>query len=417
MPIHIHSHDTAGASVATMVAAAKAGADIVDVAIDSMSGLTSQPSMGAVAAALKGTELETSLDLQQLSGLNAYWDSVRGMYLPFESGQLAGSSDVYAHEIPGGQYTNLLYQSKQLGLDERWAEIKKKYAQANLLLGDIPKVTPSSKVVGDLAQFMVSSNLEPEDIMASADSLPLPASVVSYFQGAIGVPPGGFPEPLTSKVRKGRSLPDGSAAYEGRPGATMPDYDFAEAKKELVEKYGEFAIDETEVLSHAMYPQVYTEFQAEKKVFGDLGILPTNLYLNPMKVGQEEELYSEAGRSFLIKMVSISQPDSAGMRDVALTVNGELWQFHILDLNVDASDTVREKASVEKGSVGAPMPGVVVETKVEVGDTVEEGQPLVVLSAMKMETVIPAPMSGKVERMTIVAGDKVDGDDLLVAIS
>ena len=256
MPIHIHSHDTAGASVATMVAAAKAGADIVDVAIDSMSGLTSQPSMGAVAAALKGTDLETSLDLQQLSGLNAYWDSVRGMYLPFESGQLAGSSDVYAHEIPGGQYTNLLYQSKQLGLDERWAEIKKKYAQANLLLGDIPKVTPSSKVVGDLAQFMVSSNLEPEDVMASADSLPLPASVVSYFQGAIGVPPGGFPEPLTSKVRKGRSLPDGSAAYEGRPGATMPDYDFAEAKKELVEKYGEFAIDETEVLSHAMYPQV-----------------------------------------------------------------------------------------------------------------------------------------------------------------
>ena len=171
----------------------------------------------------------------------------------------SGSAEVYAHEIPGGQYTNLLYQSKQLGLDERWAEIKKKYAQANLLLGDIPKVTPSSKVVGDLAQFMVSSNLEPEDVMASADSLPLPASVVSYFQGAIGVPPGGFPEPLTSKVRKGRSLPDGSAAYEGRPGATMPDYDFAEAKKELVEKYGEFAIDETEVLSHAMYPQV-TEF-------------------------------------------------------------------------------------------------------------------------------------------------------------
>merc|ERR1719163_1372964 len=213
-----------------------------------MSGLTSQPSMGAVAAALKGTELETSLDLEKIAGLNAYWDSVRGMYLPFESGQLAGSSDVYAHEIPGGQYTNLLYQSKQLGLDERWAEIKKKYAQANLLLGDIPKVTPSSKVVGDLAQFMVSSNLEPEDIMASADSLPLPASVVSYCQGA-----------------------------------TMPDYDFAEAKKELVEKYGEFAIDETEVLSHAMYPQVYTEFQAEKKVFGDLGILPTNLYLNPMK--------------------------------------------------------------------------------------------------------------------------------------
>ena len=162
---------------------------------------------------------------------------------------------------------------------------------------------------------------------------------------------------------------------------------------------------------------MYTEFQAEKKVFGDLGILPTNLYLNPMKVGQEEELYSEAGRSFLIKMVSISAPDSAGSRDVALTVNGELWQFHILDLNVDASDTVREKASVEKGSVGAPMPGVVVETKVEVGDTVEEGQPLVVLSAMKMETVIPAPMSGKIERMTIVAGDKVDGDDLLVAIS
>merc|ERR1719310_2755750 len=191
-----------------------------------MSGLTSQPSMGAVAAALKGTELETSLDLQQLSGLNAYWDSVRGMYLPFESGQLAGSSDVYAHEIPGGQYTNLLYQSKQLGLDERWAEIKKAYAQANQLLGDIPKVTPSSKVVGDLAQFMVSQDLTPEEVIEGASTLALPRSVVEFFQGVIGVPPAGFPEPLTSRVRKGRALPDGSSHYEGRPGADMADYDF-----------------------------------------------------------------------------------------------------------------------------------------------------------------------------------------------
>merc|ERR1719201_2665417 len=195
-----------------------------------MSGLTSQPSMGAVAASLRGTKHDVGLNLDSIEPLATYWDNVRGLYLPFESGQLSGSADVYTHEIPGGQYTNLLYQSRQLGLTEKWPEIKKAYRQANLLLGDIPKVTPSSKVVGDLAQFMVAQKLSPEEVIAQAESLALPDSVVQYFQGAIGIPPGGFPEPLRTNILKGRE----GESFDGRPGASLAAYDFEAAEVDLI---------------------------------------------------------------------------------------------------------------------------------------------------------------------------------------
>ena len=212
------AHDTPGTGVASMLAAAAAGADVVDGAIDAMSGLTSQPSPGAIVGASGDS---TSLNLSALQYLNRYWEDVRALYLPFESGQLSGSSDVFSHEIPGGQYTNLLFQSKQLGLTGRFAEIKAAYAAANKLLGDIPKVTPSSKVVGDLAQFMVAQRLSPQDVVEQATLLPLPNSVVEYFQGYLGPPPGGFPEPLRSRVLEGRSLPDGRPCFDGRPGAEL----------------------------------------------------------------------------------------------------------------------------------------------------------------------------------------------------
>merc|ERR1719491_2037766 len=248
--------------------------------------MTSQPSIGAISANLRGTDLDTGIDMSQIAPLNTYWENVRQAYAPFESGQLSGSSDVYQHEIPGGQYTNLLFQSKQLGLTQRWPEIKKKYAEANLLLGDIPKVTPSSKVVGDLAQFMVAQNLTPEQVIEGASTLALPQSVVEFFQGVIGIPPAGFPEPLTSRVRKGRSLPDGSSHYEGRPGADMADYDFEEAEKALVAKYG-VGIRPQDVLSHAMYPKVFADWQTFMAVYGEVEVLPTNLFLKPMKEGDE----------------------------------------------------------------------------------------------------------------------------------
>ena len=416
MPIHMHTHDTAGVGVAAMIAAAEAGADVVDVAIDGMSGLTSQPSMGAVVASLRNTELDTGLGLDSIEPLGTYWDDVRGLYLPFESGQLAGTSDVYVHEIPGGQYTNLLFQSKQLGLSEKWAQIKTAYAQANLLLGDIPKVTPSSKVVGDLAQFMVSQNLTPEQVIEGASTLALPQSVVEFFQGVIGIPPAGFPEPLTSRVRKGRSLPDGSSHYEGRPGADMADYDFEEAEKALVAKYG-VGIRPQDVLSHAMYPKVFADWQTFMAVYGEVEVLPTNLFLKPMKEGDEVTLEISKGRQFFIKLVSLPPPSADGIRQVIMELNGERWFVAITDQFADlAEGSRREKATSDDGSIGSPMPGVIVDVKVKIGDIVAEGEPLVVLSAMKMETVLPSPCSGVVTRVLHNAGDQVDPDDLLLLI-
>ena len=416
MPIHMHTHDTAGVGVASMIAAAEAGADVVDVAIDGMSGLTSQPSMGAVVASLRNTELDTGLGLDSIEPLGTYWDDVRGLYLPFESGQLAGTSDVYVHEIPGGQYTNLLFQSKQLGLSEKWAQIKLAYAQANLLLGDIPKVTPSSKVVGDLAQFMVSQNLTPEQVIEGASTLALPGSVVEFFQGVIGVPPAGFPEPLTSRVRKGRSLPDGTSHYEGRPGADMADYDFEEAEKALVAKYG-VGIRPQDVMSHAMYPKVFADWQTFMAVYGEVEVLPTTLFLKPMKEGDEVTLEISKGRQFFIKLVSLPPPSADGIRQVIMELNGERWFVGITDNFADLGEGARrEKATSDDGSIGSPMPGVIVDVKVKIGDVVAEGEPLVILSAMKMETVLPSPRAGVVTRVLHNAGDQVDPDDLLLLI-
>jgi len=415
MPIHVHTHDTAGSGLASMLAAAEAGADIVDVAIDALSGLTSQPSMGALAAVTQGTDLSIGVTVDALEPLNAYWEQVRTMYAPFESGQLSGSSDVYKNEIPGGQYTNLLFQASQLGLGDRWVEVKRKYAQANLLLGDIPKVTPSSKVVGDLAQFMVAQKLEPDQVLSQAESLAFPDSVVSYLQGAIGVPPGGFPEPLRSKVLAGRALPDGSKMYAGRPGATMPDYDFESAKAALLPKYP--SISDQDVLAYALYPQVFRDWQDHRAVYGDVGELATELFLNPMAVGDEVELQAAEGRSFIVKLVSKGEPDENGLREVIMELNGERWFVPVTDTSV-VSTSKREKApSDDRGSVGAPMPGVVVDVKVKAGDEIREGEPLVVLSAMKMETVIPAPASGTISRLLVTAGDKVEGNDLLAQIN
>jgi len=417
MLIHVHTHDTAGCGVASMLSAAQAGADVVDVAIDAMSGLTSQPSMGAVLANLRGSELDTGLDPDKITPLNTYWENVRAMYVPFESGQLSTSSDVYAHEIPGGQYTNLLYQSRQLGLTDRWPAIKKMYAVANQLLGDIPKVTPSSKVVGDLAQFMVSQGLTAETVVEQAETLAFPESVIGYFQGSLGIPPGGWDscEPLRSKALTSRTLPDGSKAYTGRPGAQMEAYDFEEEGSLLRKTYGERLIKDEDCLSYALYPKVFEEWKEFQAVYGDVGELPTHLFLKPMKEGEEVELELEKGRTFIIKMVSMPPPDADGIRQMIFELNGERWFVPITDNSVESGIAKREKA-VGPGAVGAPMPGVVVDVVVKKGDQVKEGEKVAVLSAMKMETVIPAKMSGTVTRVTVNAGDNVEGDDLIVVI-
>jgi len=412
--IHVHTHDTAGAGVASMLAAAEAGADVVDAAFDAMSGLTSQPSLGALIANVRGTEKDTGMSLSDIGPLNTYWENVRQLYAPFESGQLSGSSDVYVHEIPGGQYTNLLYQSRQLGLTEKWPQIKKKYAEANIILGDIPKVTPSSKVVGDLAQFMVAQNLEMKDVAEQADTLAFPESVVQYLRGEIGVPPGGFPEPLRSTVLKSRGL----EPIEGRPGAALEEYKFEEAEALLKSKYGEASISDKDVLSHALYPNVFIDWKNFEAVNGDVGNLPTHLFLNPLKEGDEVTLNLEggdSGRDYVVKLVSKGQVSEDGTRVVSFAVNGERWFMPVTDQSQEVAGGRREKAT-NPGDVGSPMPGVVVGLKVDVGDEVKEGEPVATLSAMKMETNIPATASGKVSHVLVNVGDKLEGDDLIMKI-
>ena len=411
-PIHVHTHDTAGSGVASMLAAAEAGADIVDGAIDAMSGMTSQPSLGAIAANLRGTPLATGLDPEKLGPLNDYWEGVRTLYAPFESGQLSGSSDVYQHEIPGGQYTNLLFQSRQLGLTDKWPQIKKKYAEANMILGDIPKVTPSSKVVGDLAQFMVAQNLDAHTVVDQAETLAFPDSVVSYLKGDIGIPPGGFPEPLRSKVLSSRGL----KGVEGRPGASLTSYDFDKTMKELQKRYGEKNIHEKDLLSYALYPKVYEEWKEFEGIYGDVGKLPTHVFLNPMSEGEEVEVKIGEGKTLIVKLVSIQDAAEDATRVVLFEVNGEQWYIPVTDLSTENSRLIREKAKSGTGDVGSPMSGVIVGIKVKVGDQVEEGETLATLSAMKMETSIPATKSGVVKRVVVNVGDKVDGDDMLMEI-
>jgi len=410
-PIHVHTHDTPGSGVASMLAAAEAGADIVDVATDAMSGLTSQPSMGALVSMLAGTEKDTGVDKKLMGPLNTYWENVREMYLPFESGQLSGSSDVYENEIPGGQYTNLLFQSRQLGLTEKWPEIKLKYAEANLILGDIPKVTPSSKVVGDLAQFMVSQNLNAEQVVAQAETLAFPESVVQYLRGEIGIPPGGFPEPLRTKVLSSRNI----KSIDGRPGASLDDYNFADAEKLLKEKYGAKYIDEKDVLSHALYPNVFADWKAFERVYGSVGKLPSDLFLNPMSEGDEVEIDLEPGKRIILKLTSIQPAREDGKCNVLFEVNGERWMRSVTDQSIGQDAEQRRKAE-GPNEVGSPMPGVIVGLQVKEGDTIKEGDPLATLSAMKMETVIPATASGVVKYIPVRIGDKVEGDELLVEI-
>ncbi|KAH8254209.1 hypothetical protein KR032_008870 [Drosophila birchii] len=412
IPIHIHTHDTSGAGVASMLACANAGADVVDVAVDSMSGMTSQPSMGAIVASLQGTPLDTNLDLRTVSDYSAYWEQTRTLYAPFEctTTMRSGNADVYLNEIPGGQYTNLQFQAFSLGLGDFFEDVKKAYREANLLLGDIIKVTPSSKVVGDLAQFMVQNDLTADQVLEKAEELSFPKSVVEYLQGAIGIPHGGFPEPLRSRVLK--DMP----RIEGRPGAELEPLDFAKLKKDLNESHS--CITDRDVMSAALYPQVTNDYLHFREKYGPVDKLDTRIFLTGPNVGEEFEVPLERGKTLSVKALAVSadlKPN--GIREVFFELNGQLRAVHILDKEAVKEIHVHPKANKSnKSEVGAPMPGTVIDIRVNVGDKVEKGQPLVVLSAMKMEMVVQSPLAGVVKKLEIANGTKLEGEDLIMII-
>lgn len=412
MPIHVHTHDTAGAGVASMLAAYDAGADVVDVACDSMSGMTSQPSMGAVVAAVEKSEDDTGILLDDVTAYSAYWEQARNLYGPFECcvTMKSGNADTYRNEIPGGQYTNLQFQAFSLGLAEQFEEVKKMYVVANQLLGDIPKVTPSSKVVGDMAQFMVQNKLNAKQVEDRAEELSLPLSVIEYFQGSLGEPPGGYPEPLRSKILQGRPK------IEGRPGASLQPLDFAELKEKLVETHGR-TVRDVDVISAALYPKVTDEYLEFKEKYGPVDALDTKLFLVGPKVAQEFEVEIEKGKTLSIKTLAVGDLDKDGKREVFFELNGQLRSVFVRDKEATKEMHFHPKAlKGVHGSVGAPMPGSVVEIKVKVGDKVEKGQAVLVLSAMKMEMVVNAPVSGTVKNILVEKGMKLEGDDLLMDI-
>ncbi|KAA8491876.1 Pyruvate carboxylase 1 [Porphyridium purpureum] len=440
VPIHVHTHDTGGIGVSSMLAAAKAGADVVHGALDSMSGTTSQPSLGAIVSSLNQIEGRSDapidvggvpilpLNVSKLTELSDYWDTMRGHYAPFEQGARSSSADVFVHEMPGGQYTNLMFQSQSLGLAKQWKDVKAAYAQANKVLGDIVKVTPSSKVVGDLAQFMVTNKLTGDDIVQRVEELNLPKSVVDFLQGQLGQPEGGFPEPLRTQVLMRANL----EPIEGRPGAELTPYDFVSAHKNLEDKYRNLLLQHgiklvhRDVISAALYPQVFDEYMRFREKYSDeIGYLPTEAFLAPMTIGEEYHFPIEEGKTLITKLISVSpELDNKGYRDVFFELNGVPRLVKVLDVKAGAqtgTGAVRTAAAERAnpavpGQVGASMPGTVVEVKVKPGVVVRKGEQLLMLSAMKMETIVSAPVNGTVKRVLVELGDLVQNEDLLVEI-
>ncbi|MBQ6392166.1 MAG: pyruvate carboxylase [Eubacterium sp.] len=415
IPIHLHTHDSTGNGVATVLMAAEAGVDIVDCAIGSMSSMTSQPSLNSVVEALRGTERDTGLDPDQLNILDDYYENVRKVYQVFESGMKAPKAEIYKYEIPGGQYSNLLAQVKGMGAGEHFGEIKKLYKEANELLGNIVKVTPSSKVVGDFAIFMFKNNLNKDNILTEGKDLSYPDSVVSYFQGMIGQPEGGFPKELQKIVLKDKK------AIKVRPGSLLPAEDFAKIEKLLKEKYYQEkmedpAIMEQKVISYALYPKVYEDYCEHFQAYNDVSRLESHVYFYGLREGEETKINVGEGKELLIKFVRKGEVDEEGYRTLQFEVNGFYRQVRILDKNFEVKEDHHVKAEKDnKYHLGASIPGTVGDIFVKEGDTVKVNQPLLSLEAMKMETTVLSTMDGTVDIIYVKSGDTISTEDLLIS--
>jgi pyruvate carboxylase len=408
VPIHFHTHDAAGGQLASYLLAAEEGVDIVDCAFAPLSGGTAQPSLNGLAEAMRFTERDTRLDFHDLQETARYWEEVRTYYAPFEAGQTP-SADVYQHEMPGGQATNLMQQSASLGLAGRWPEVCETYAAVNQLFGDLVKVTPTSKVVGDMALFMLSHDLTVADVQNPDREIACPDSVTEFFEGKLGQPPGGFPKELQARILRGKP------ALTERPGASLPPADFAAAAAKLEPILGRAPTDR-EVVSYLLYPKVFTDFAAHEAKYADVSVLPTPVFFYGMERGDEVSVEIEPGKTLIVKFLTQGEGQPDGRRFVFFELNGQPREVLVVDKSLGGG-TVEARPKAEPGNpkhVAAPMPGAVVAVAVAAGETVTKGQKLATLEAMKMQTTIHAQEAGKVAEVLVKPATQVDGGDLLI---
>ena len=412
IPVHFHTHDTSGVNAASILKASEAGLDVADAAVSSMSGTTSQPNLNSLVAALAHTSRASGLDLAALNQYADYWETVRAYYGPFDNAPPSGTAEVYVHEMPGGQYTNLREQADAMGLGERWQEIARTYADVNAAFGDIVKVTPSSKVVGDMAIFLVTHGLTMREFEALGPrhTLTLPNSVVDMFAGSLGQPEGGWPPALAAMVLRNQR------PIDGRPGEHLPPIDFTQTADAIERQIGRRPSHD-ETLSYVMYPDVFTKFARAEQRFGDLAVVPTRQFFYGMRTGEEITIDLEPGKTLVVKFLTVGEAHPDGQRTVFFELNGQPREATVADRSLKTTAAAKETASPgHPGHIGAPTPGVVTAVAVEQGQTVDQGQKLLVLEAMKMQSTVYAPVAGRIVRKLVEPGQTVETKELLMVI-
>ena len=378
-----------------------------------MSGMTSQPNLNSVVEALRHTPRDTELDFEALNECSDFWETVRSYYLPFDSGPKAGSARLYQHEIPGGQFTNLREQATAMGLGHRWREVEQTYAEVNQLFGDIVKVTPSSKVVGDMALFLLANEMKPADLLKLDEhhDISLPNSVVEMFSGTLGIPPGGWPKKLQRIILRGQ------VPLKGRMGASLAPANFEEEQAQL-EKRVNHPVERDALLSYLLYPEVYLKFNAFRQAYADVGVLPTPAFFYGLKPGEEITVEIEPGKSMIVKFLTISEAHPDGTRTLFFELNGQPREVNVRDRALRVVERAHPKADPENsGHVGAPTAGLISSIAVQSNHAIERGAKLLTLEAMKMQSNIYAPISGKITKLLVAPGQHVEAKDLLVIIA
>ena len=409
IPVHLHTHDTASIQAATYLKAIEAGVDIVDCSLGSMSGLTAQPNFNSVVAMMQGNERECPINLPLLNQYSTYWEDIRQLYYPFESELKAGTAEVYDNEIPGGQYTNLRGQAIALGVGDKFELMKSNYVEANKLFGDIVKVTPSSKVVGDMAIFMTANSLTAEDVYAKGATLSFPESVKDFFKGGLGQPYGGFPKQLQEIILKGET------PLTTRPNDTIPPIDFGKDFEDFKTKFPENEQGELDYLSYKMYPKVYEDYYKAQQTYGEVSLIPTPAFLYGLKPDEEILITIDEGKTIIVKYLYKSEPDESGLRTVTFELNGQARRIKVLDKNIKIERAQHAKASA-KGDIGAPLQGRLSRILVKPGDEVKKNAPLYIIEAMKMESIVSSPFEGIVSRVVLNEGTVVEQEDLVLAV-